>query len=64
MRAGRNGKQGQTGSEQRLPIPHFNVINGGEHAANELAFQEFMIAPLVQAAFRKRWNGAPMSTTH
>jgi enolase len=28
-----------------LPVPHFNVLNGGVHAANELDFQEFMIAP-------------------
>lgn len=27
----------------RLPSPCFNVINGGKHAGNELAFQEFMI---------------------
>jgi enolase len=30
----------------RLPVPHFNVVNGGAHAANELDFQEFMLAPL------------------
>lgn len=30
----------------RLPVPHFNVINGGAHAANDLDFQEFMIAPI------------------
>lgn len=30
----------------RLPVPHFNVINGGAHAPNPLDFQEFMIAPL------------------
>jgi enolase len=30
----------------RLPVPHFNVINGGVHAPNPLEFQEFMIAPL------------------
>lgn len=30
----------------RLPVPHFNVVNGGMHAANELDFQEFMIAPI------------------
>jgi enolase len=30
----------------RLPVPHFNVVNGGVHAHNELDFQEFMIAPL------------------
>jgi len=28
-----------------LPAPFFNVINGGRHADNELAFQEFMIVP-------------------
>ena len=31
----------------RLPVPHFNVVNGGAHAANSLDFQEFMIAPLA-----------------
>jgi enolase len=30
----------------RLPVPHFNVVNGGAHARNPLDFQEFMIAPL------------------
>ncbi|KLO30190.1 enolase [Mycolicibacter heraklionensis] len=30
----------------RLPVPSFNVINGGVHALNGLDFQEFMIAPL------------------
>ncbi len=30
----------------RLPVPHFNVINGGVHAPNSLDFQEFMIAPI------------------
>ena len=29
-----------------LPVPHFNVLNGGAHAPNDLDFQEFMIAPL------------------
>jgi enolase len=29
-----------------LPVPHFNVVNGGAHALNSLDFQEFMIAPL------------------
>ncbi|KAM0755013.1 enolase [Meredithblackwellia eburnea MCA 4105] len=28
-----------------LPTPSFNVINGGSHAGNALAFQEFMILP-------------------
>jgi enolase len=34
------------GVSPRLPVPHFNVVNGGMHAANRLDFQEFMIAPL------------------
>jgi enolase len=34
------------GVEPCLPVPHFNVINGGAHAPNALDFQEFMIAPL------------------
>jgi enolase len=29
-----------------LPVPHFNVLNGGVHAPNSLDFQEFMIAPV------------------
>lgn len=40
----------QTGSVQRLPVPHFNVLNGGAHAANALDFQEFMIAPVGAAS--------------
>jgi len=28
-----------------LPIPMFNLINGGKHAENNLEFQEFMIIP-------------------
>ncbi|SEG87097.1 enolase [Actinacidiphila yanglinensis] len=34
------------GTAPRLPVPHFNVVNGGAHAANALDFQEFMLAPL------------------
>lgn len=36
----------KTGQSPRLPVPHFNVVNGGAHAANDLDFQEFMIAPV------------------
>lgn len=32
--------------QPRLPVPHFNVLNGGAHARTGLAFQEFMVAPL------------------
>lgn len=37
----------------RLPVPHFNVINGGVHASNQLDFQEFMIAPLGAPSMRE-----------
>ncbi|HVN12021.1 MAG TPA: phosphopyruvate hydratase [Kineosporiaceae bacterium] len=35
-----------TPAAPHLPVPHFNVVNGGVHAANDLDFQEFMIAPV------------------
>jgi enolase len=34
------------GVTPRLPVPHFNVVNGGAHAPNDLDFQEFMLAPI------------------
>lgn len=34
-----------------LPVPFFNVINGGEHAGNGLAMQEFMICPVGATTF-------------
>lgn len=59
-----------------LPVPHFNVLNGGVHAPNELDFQEFMIAPLgapsmaeavragaeVYAALRRELTSRKLST--
>jgi enolase len=40
-------------SEVILPVPAFNVINGGSHAGNKLAMQEFMILPVGAASFRE-----------
>lgn len=34
-----------------LPVPAFNIINGGSHAGNKLAMQEFMILPVGAATF-------------
>lgn len=34
-----------------LPVPAFNVINGGEHAGNRLPMQEFMILPTGAQSF-------------
>lgn len=40
-----------TGVSPRLPVPHFNVLNGGVHAPNDLDFQEFMLAPIGAPTF-------------
>jgi len=59
-----------------LPVPHFNVLNGGVHAPNPLDFQEFMIAPVgapsmaeavrvgaeVYSALRRELSGRKLST--
>jgi enolase len=34
-----------------LPVPCFNIINGGAHADNSVDFQEFMIAPVGAPSF-------------
>jgi enolase len=36
-----------------LPTPCFNVINGGEHAGNKLAFQEFFVIPTGAGSFKE-----------
>jgi enolase len=59
-----------------LPVPHFNVLNGGVHAPNALDFQEFMVAPVgassmaeavragaeVYSALRRELSGRKLST--
>jgi len=39
-----------------MPVPCLNVINGGTHAGNRLACQEFMICPTGAASFREGLN--------
>eukprot|EP01116_Phalansterium_solitarium_P013379 TRINITY_DN30737_c0_g1_i1.p1 TRINITY_DN30737_c0_g1~~TRINITY_DN30737_c0_g1_i1.p1 ORF type:complete len:437 (-),score=164.22 TRINITY_DN30737_c0_g1_i1:158-1468(-) len=34
-----------------MPVPAFNVINGGSHAGNKLAMQEFMLLPIGASSF-------------
>src|SRR5665811_41871 len=64
------------GQPARMPVPCFNVLNGGAHAPNALDFQEFMISPLgapnvaeavragaeVYAALRTRLTAAGHAT--
>ena len=35
----------------RMPVPFFNIVNGGAHAADSSDFQEFMLAPLGASTF-------------
>jgi len=37
----------------RLPIPFFNILNGGKHADNNVDIQEFMISPVGAKSFRE-----------
>ena len=37
----------------QMPVPMMNVINGGEHANNNLDLQEFMIIPVGAPSFRE-----------
>ncbi|MEX1217895.1 MAG: phosphopyruvate hydratase [Acidimicrobiales bacterium] len=41
-----------------LPVPMLNVLNGGEHADNNIDVQEFMIMPVGAASFSEalRWG--------
>merc|ERR1719359_2209375 len=36
-----------------MPVPSFNVINGGSYAGNRLACQEFMILPVGASTFKE-----------
>jgi len=41
-----------------LPVPMFNVLNGGRHADNNVDFQEFMIAPVGAPTFAEALRAA------
>ena len=41
---------GTTG-EYSMPVPMMNIINGGEHADNNIDIQEFMIQPVSSGSF-------------
>ena len=46
------------GAKNILPTPLFNIINGGVHARNSLAIQEFMVVPHGASSFKEalRWG--------
>ncbi len=41
-----------------LPVPMFNVVNGGAHARNSVDFQEYMVMPVGAASYGEalRWG--------
>ena len=39
-----------------LPVPMFNVVNGGVHAKNSIDFQEFMVMPIGAASFSQAFQ--------
>lgn len=42
--------------KMRLPTPLMNIINGGEHASNNLNIQEFMIVPHMKKPFSENFR--------
>lgn len=44
-----NGTSGQ----YSMPVPMMNIINGGEHADNNVDIQEFMVQPVGASSFRE-----------
>ncbi len=42
-----------TSGEFSMPVPMMNIINGGEHADNNVDIQEFMIQPVSATSFRE-----------
>jgi len=38
---------------RRIPVPFFNILNGGKHADNNVDIQEFMIAPIGAPTFKE-----------
>ena len=39
------------GVDMRMPVPMMNIVNGGEHADNNVDIQEFMIQPVSAKSF-------------
>ena len=49
---------------RRLPVPMFNILNGGAHSTNNVDFQEFMVMPVGAPSFREalRWGAEIFAT--
>ncbi len=42
---------------RRMPVPMFNILNGGKHATDSTDFQEYMVMPLGAPSYKEglRW---------
>jgi enolase len=43
-------------SAATLPVPFFNILNGGKHAVDSTDFQEFMVAPVGAATYAEAFR--------
>ena len=46
-----------------LPVPMFNILNGGKHARDSTDFQEYMVAPVGPPPFPRPFGRASRFTT-
>ncbi|MBU4369009.1 phosphopyruvate hydratase [Patescibacteria group bacterium] len=45
---------GQANTKYQIPIPMFNIFNGGKHADTNLDIQEIMIVPIANVSFSEK----------
>ncbi|MPZ23194.1 MAG: phosphopyruvate hydratase, partial [Dehalococcoidia bacterium] len=45
-------------SARTLPVPMFNILNGGKHASDSADFQEFMVMPAGAPSYREGLRAA------
>merc|ERR1711994_815304 len=50
--------------EVTMPVPALNIINGGSHAGNKLAMQEFMILPTGASSFSEAMKMGSETSHH
>lgn len=50
---GTSNKSRLGGNAKVLPVPMMNILNGGDHAANIVDIQEFMIMPVSAASWKE-----------
>jgi len=39
---------------KKIPIPMFNILNGGQHASNDIDIQEFMVVPIASIEYPEK----------